>query len=170
MQDYIVLTCRRTLDLVLWGAGDYGIWSPTQLLYVNVGRGTKQRRELKRYAMIPGYAFVPRGHWPAVAKAAPRKFGVRVHSRHNDSAAPKACTFGEVKALERACLAFAGADGDPRRHDFALGEAVTVAYHPALGGDMTGVVDKLKGCGVVRVVLDNGMRLDVHNAFLLHKL
>ena len=162
MTEYVILTCHRTVKFLMWGAEVHGVWTPTCMRYVEKGRGQNKRRVRKRFALAPGYAFVPEVCVPVVVATAPPRFNARVHSRREDGR-PRTCTLYELKVMERACNK-AATEEDPLL--FSVGDPVRIEYHPALMASCDGVLSKFKAAGVARVELDNGMRLDIHCSFL----
>lgn len=160
---YVIVECTNTLEFMLWGAGAYEVWAPTEFRKVIRGRNGDKKVVEERCAALPGYAFVPLANFPEMRRHVPSRFRMTVF-RFDALGRPCTCTLKELQVMDSLLK-----DDIAANMFFAKGETVRLLSLALLGLDdleTYGTVERVKQCGDAVVRLASGTLTQVSRRYL----
>lgn len=166
--DFIILSCSRTLELFRWGSKDHNVWIPLKKVRVPRGQGPNRRMVNTEIAALPGYAFVPRYDWTPMRRRCPSKFHVRPLG-YDLLGRPRCCSIENLITMQK----ILNGEHTPARNKestevirFKKGQAVLISSdHPFLAG-FKGTIERIKSCGVARLNMEVGKFLEIDCSLL----
>lgn len=130
---YVVGTCRRTLDVLHWGWGVHGLWTPTYVMNTPRGKG--------RVCAMPGYIFVPADSWAVCLGVAPPFFALHILSPPSDPR-PYTVALSELLDMEATLRSLTGPGATAPAYVPSEGDMVRLLCAPFTG--MCGVVERVR--------------------------